>query len=458
MAGLRKVEYITSSRGTSQVLLDGYVYNKNASRATCQHWACTAKTCRGKCTTVGDYIRNVTDHNHPPTNTDEAMRFISNMRKRAREETTPLQALYNEEITQHAIAETHIFPSFPSLKSALYRHRKTTVPPLPNSLAEVNLEEPWTSTSDGQPFLLFQDHDADKMLVFATVEQLQVLQASDTVYMDGTFSACPNLWNQLYILHARRGSTTFPLVYALLPDRRTTTYARLFRCLKHEVEEKTHRSLLPATVQIDFEQAAIRAVHEEFPDANVKGCFFHFTQAIWRKVQDLGLAGLYKEDEHIQQWVRRAAGLPLLPVDEVQDAWLEAMDQSPDIPQSEAFHDYVVTTWVDYDARFPIAMWNHNQTNGPRTNNNVEGFHNRLNRSLPHHHPNIYRFIEVIRKIEFSERAKLAQQRLGAAPPPRKRVYREIENRVSRLIDQVNRQEKTSLEFLDAVGHLLKLA
>jgi len=339
MAGLRKVQYITSSRGTSHVLLDGYVYNKNATRATCQHWACTAKTCRGRCTTVGDYIRNVTDHNHPPTNTDEAMRFISNMQKRAREETTPLQALYNEEITQHAIAETHLFPSFPSLKSALYRHRKTTVPHLPNSLAEVKLEEPWISTSDGQPFLLFQDDDADKMLVFATVEQLQVLQASDTVYMDGTFSACPNLWNQLYILHARRGSTTFPLVYALLPDRRTTTYARLFRCLKAEVEEKTHGTLSPATVQIDFEQAAIRAVHEEFPDANVKGCFFHFTQAIWRKVEDLGLAGLYNEDEHIQQWDRRAAGLPLLPVDEVQDAWLEAMDQSPDIPQSEAFDD-----------------------------------------------------------------------------------------------------------------------
>ncbi|XP_041354461.1 uncharacterized protein LOC121372235 [Gigantopelta aegis] len=203
--------------------------------------------------------------------------------------------------------------------------------------------------------------------------------------------------------------------------------------------------------------AAIQAVETEFPHAEVKGCFFHFTQAIWRKTQELGLAVLYKEDPAVQTWIRRAAGLPLLPIAQVQDAWLEAMNDGPDVPQAEAFNDYVVLTWVDDDSRFPLIVWNHHLTTGPRTNNNLEGFHSRMNRSIQVHHPNIYRFVELIKGIETSERAKLRQINFGAAPPPRKRVYKQNENRIVRMKAQLTLEQKTPIQFLDAVGHLLKL-
>ncbi|XP_071089388.1 uncharacterized protein [Haliotis cracherodii] len=98
---------------------------------------------------------------------------------------------------------------------------------------------------------------------------------------------------------------------------------------------------------------------------------------------------------------------------------------------------YILTTWVDDDARFPIPLWNHHRNIGPRTNNNLEGFHYRLNKSLPHHHPNIYRFVELIKQIEKSESAKMRQIDFGAAPQGRKRVYREKENRLIRLWDQL---------------------
>ncbi|XP_067665000.1 uncharacterized protein [Haliotis asinina] len=119
---------------------------------------------------------------------------------------------------------------------------------------------------------------------------------------------------------------------------------------------------------------------------------------------------------------------------------------------------YIVSTWVDDDARFPIQLWNHPLTVGPRTNNNLEGFHSRLNQTLPHRHPNIFRFTEVIKKIEAADKAKIAQLEYGAAPPTRKRIYRETENRLLRLKDKLLTRQKTPLEFLDAVGHLLKLA
>ena len=37
----------------------------STTRQTAQHWRCVNKTCKGKCTTVGDVLRNVSDHTHP---------------------------------------------------------------------------------------------------------------------------------------------------------------------------------------------------------------------------------------------------------------------------------------------------------------------------------------------------------------------------------------------------------
>ena len=208
-------------------------------------------------------------------------------------------------------------------------------------------------------------------------------------------------------------------------------------------------------MQADFEIAAIQAIHAEFPNAEGKGCFYHYSQAIWRKTHNLRLAVLYKEYPQVQQWIRRTAGLALLPADQVQNAWLEVMGATPVVPRAEDFNDYLVVNWVD--ARFPLQMWNHHNTMDPRTNNNLEGFHTRLNRNLPHNHPNIYRFIEVLRQIEKADKVKLSQIDFGAAQPSRKRVYREPDNRIQRLKEQLHRGIKTSLQFLDAIGHLLKL-
>ena len=153
---------------------------------------------------------------------------------------------------------------------------------------------------------------------------------------------------------------------------------------------------------------------------------------------------------------RVVSSITLLPADQVQDAWLEVMDATPAVPRAEDFNDYLVVNWVDYDARLLLQMWNHHNTMGPRTNNNLEGFHNRLNRSLPHNHQNIYRFIEVLMKIEKADKVKLAQIDFVAAQPRRKRVYRELDNRIQRLKEQLHRGIKTSLQFLDAIGHQLK--
>ena len=91
-----------------------------------------------------------------------------------------------------------------------------------------------------------------------------------------------------------------------------------------------------------------------FPSATVRGCSFHYTQCVWRKVQALGLAGIYKEDKSVRKWIRRAAALPLVPIESIPDAFLYLQEDAPEINNKDEFHNYIVETWLDdSDAVFP---------------------------------------------------------------------------------------------------------
>lgn len=75
----------------------------------------------------------------------------------------------------------------------------------------------------------------------------------------------------------------FPFIFALLPNKLEDTYKRLLLNLKNKAA--TYKlEFNPNFIIIDFEIASINALPEMFPEATIKGCFFHFTQCIWRKV------------------------------------------------------------------------------------------------------------------------------------------------------------------------------
>ena len=46
--------------------------------------------------------------------------------------------------------------------------------------------------------------------------------------------------------------------------------------------------LNPQTIHCDFEKGAIKAIKLHFPNAKIVGCHFHFTNAINKKVGELG--------------------------------------------------------------------------------------------------------------------------------------------------------------------------
>ena len=71
--------------------------------------------------------------------------------------------------------------------------------------------------------------------------------------------------------------------------------------------------LTPSSVFSDFEQAFINALRLNFPTAEYRG-YYHYSQAIWQKVQALGLQQEYRsEDGILKSFVQKTAATCFVP-------------------------------------------------------------------------------------------------------------------------------------------------
>lgn len=225
------------------------------------------------------------------------------------------QEVYQDVLADHAerLGADHDFgaiaaalPTYNNVRSSLQRQRSSAQgAPLPTCRAQLSLAEVWTKTRSGEDFLLINDatpakHFADRILGFCTGSSLKILAGTRTVFMDGTFDVVPRIFGQLYTLHGFYKGQMLPLAYFLLPDKEAQTYTRMFNLLREKAED-IGLAFEPQAFQVDYEASILKAIRECFPSAQMHGCNFHFTQAVWRAVQRKGLVGLYKSDPVIKK-------------------------------------------------------------------------------------------------------------------------------------------------------------
>ena len=100
----------------------------------------------------------------------------------------------------------------------------------PNRLQDIIIQGEWATTGGlaGRSFLLYDNGvDADeRMLIFATIENLRRLSESTTWNMDGNFAMAPNLFAQLYVIIAGFGESALPAVFVLL-QRKTQPHTNI---------------------------------------------------------------------------------------------------------------------------------------------------------------------------------------------------------------------------------------
>ena len=204
-------------------------------------------------------------------------------------------------------------PELHSVRTLMQRARSSLIPQIPRVIADVRIEGEWANTWSQERFLLHLDNDWG-IAVFATDENLQRLQLCHDVYMDGTFRTCPSPYNQYFTIHGKYRDRVLPFVTALLTGKTIGHYRQLLQVVKRDIRRTSGHRWRPNRVICDFEQAFIAAVETELPASRVTCCYFHFCQAMWRRLQELGLSGTYRRHERVRKCIRRFLSMGYLPL------------------------------------------------------------------------------------------------------------------------------------------------
>ncbi|CAF2047910.1 unnamed protein product [Rotaria magnacalcarata] len=200
----------------------------------------------------------------------------------------------------------------------------------------------------------------DRILIFASPEQLHVLQTSQDFLVDGTFKVVPEIFYQLFIIHAVYRQHTVPVVYALLRRKDAGTYTCLF-------------------------------------DEIVK------IAPNWLPASSLGHQAQYQKDSTFSHNIHKIAALAFLDPNSVLNGFESLCEQLDD--QYDNILDYFEETYIGKlrsnrvrrKPLFEINFWSmHHRTTqlSMRTNNSAEAYHRRINSVFQCSHPTLWLFLQ----------------------------------------------------------------
>ena len=308
-------------------------------------------------------------------------------------------------------------------------------PKVPKSWNDMSVPQNLETTIRGDRFLAINEHlggeNSERIIIFCSSEQQNVLKSATYWVADGTFDVVnKTLFYQLFIITAVTATgITVPCCFALLPNKETSSYQRVFQYLK-DVNVTP-----PGSLKTDFEKAIMRGFLNCYPDVPVMGCDTHFKRAIRRKLTstELGLGSLYQNNVDFQTLVRYLWALSLVPEEDIVKTWEDVISSRYEelklsfedySDQVDLFLDYFEKTWIGAlnwrtGARrnpiFPHAVWNKYETvlsDEPLTSNAAEGFNAAFALSLPNN-ASIWALIQQLRTEENSNARKMRDILLG---------------------------------------------
>ncbi|CAF5188870.1 unnamed protein product, partial [Rotaria magnacalcarata] len=234
------------------------------------YWRCETRFCSATLITT----RNISTgghsistegeihHLHAPSIAKQEIRvFRAQVKRRVREELTPVALLIEQEIEK----DKFIFRGTATINtSTTYdRERHKCIPNIPQSLDFI-IPHMYTLTRGFERFLLNDKTTVSggRLLIFSSNTQLDELFKSSYVFCDGTFSTVPLIFNQLYTFHGYRKNEVFPCAFALLGDKKTSTYVQMIEDLKTAAISMGTK-FEPLVLMSDFETSLIKAVKRQ---------------------------------------------------------------------------------------------------------------------------------------------------------------------------------------------------
>ncbi|KAK0407687.1 hypothetical protein QR680_003532 [Steinernema hermaphroditum] len=461
--------FVTSQRGNPKLQFSGYTYTKDKATQAKTHWRCVRfqkpNFCRGRVTSYGDKVVVTREHNHPPApQYCEAVRVSADIKQRARTERETSITTVNTSLAGISEPALALLPQMKSLRRKVTRERQNKdFPAIPYTLADIKIPEELlkTRTQPAEKFLIADTgaQDPNRIMVFGSPSDHARLFGCAHWSLDGTFTIAPEAFYQVWVLHGKVGSTVLPLVYCFLPDKTENSYKRALQLLLDFDREQSRR---PQSIMIDFEMAEVTAIRAMFPNTHIHGCYFHFSQSVWRNIQAHGMGTRYANDVAYNVHLRKFSALAFCDARDVPVRYEQLASQLLDnfgaSTAHEDFLEYFENTWVGRTRRTPqyeVSMWNCKAVTElelPRTNNSVESWHNAFQGTMGMQLPDIYKLLDRLLDEQVRVRAISAKLAAGEVLPLYSRKEYAAKNRqLLSIIESYNVMNAD--KYLEACGN-----
>lgn len=178
----------------------------------------------------------------------------------------------------------------------------------------------------------------------------------------------------------------------------------------------------------------------------------YFSHLLLTQIQELGLQKAYSEHDGAYKYLRKLMALPFLPHHEIPSMFAFLSEQVQGPPLSDLI-DYIRKQWIE-SRTLPPRNWSIYQQS-IRTNNDIEGWHNALNRragggsNLP-----LYLLIELLhREAQLTTiNIRLVSER--KLKRIQRKTYRKQQEQIFKQWEMYEKKEKTSAELLRFCSHI----
>ena len=395
-----------------------YLFRKRKARGSNTYYTCReaeSQNCKATATTIEadgmTYIKSERgEHTHSSGILKKRVKSyerqtVDNAAKNPTVAPRTILAGISNKVQNESMAASTSLSNMNTMRIAIYRARRKeqgVVDRLPSTPEDLlNLDPSFKTLKSGENFLVSQERldEESVVLIFMSDFGKRILQASNTFYMDGTFSTCPEPFGQLYTVFADGGGPVdkiYPCAFMLLPNKKSDTYDHAFFKLKQLLDHS------PNTINIDFEQAVIKSIKKIFPNCQVGGCYFHWKKSIYTNIGLKQCLPLYNNDETFQVGVELIYSLSLLPTTDVVQGYETVVlpffeKECPKTAAVDDFLAYIERTYIGKKSSdiergnplFPLSMWNIRErilSDMQTTTNGFESWHSRWANSLGTNH------------------------------------------------------------------------
>ena len=280
--------------------------------------------------------------------------------------------------------------SYKSLEATMYRARREIEPPIPRT--PIEFLEMIPLSQFGIYFKGDVQVGCDVGIIFFSDNMATTLSEVEDVYFDGTFYTVPSQFYQLWTIFGRFQRHVLPVIHCILTSKKEELYTAILAKV-HELIPQ----LIPLHGMSDWEKGARNAVKKQFPGIYLRGCHFHYSQSIWRKVQKLGLSNVYHSNQNFRTLIRAFMSVPFLAAEQILSTYnqlgLEDILLSADnMTKITILKKYMRKQWLSGVPANELSIFDCKH----KTNNGAENYHGRLKRDIIVSHPRIWLFIEIL--------------------------------------------------------------